>query len=77
MLPENARQGLGSHLLEQAMDEMRAEGYTRFYLWAIRGNDSADTFYRRHGFRATSDHTDYQIGGEPVTDLRYVCVEDR
>lgn len=77
MLPEAARQGLGSMLLEHALDDMRSEGYTRFYLWAIRGNQAADAFYRRHGFRVTTDHVDFQIGGEPATDLRYVRVEDQ
>ena len=77
MLPEAARQGLGSMLLERALDDMRAEGYKRFYLWAIRGNEAAAAFYRRHGFRVTTDHVDFQLGGEPVTDLRYVRVEDQ
>lgn len=77
LLPEFFRQGLGSQLLEECLDLMRREGYTRFYLWAIKGNVSADAFYTKHGFHATSDHVDYQIGGEDVRDMRYVRVEDK
>ena len=77
MLPEAARQGLGSQLFLRALDDLREEGYTRFYLWAIRGADAADAFYRRHGFHATTDHIAYSIGGEPGTDVRYVRVEDQ
>lgn len=72
MLPYAARQGLGGALLDAALDDMRQEGYSRFYLWAIRGNVSADAFYQSHGFRPTGDTTNFHIGGTPVTDLRYV-----
>ena len=77
VLPDAAWQGLGSQLMEKALADMREEGYTRFYLWAIKGAVSADAFYRRHGFRVTTDHVHYQIGGQQVTDLRYVRVEDQ
>lgn len=77
LLPEFTRRGLGSLLLDECLSRMRREGYARFYLWAIVGNASADAFYTKHGFHATGDHVDYQIGGEDVRDRRYVRVEDQ
>lgn len=77
LLPEHTRKGLGAQLLEHCLALLRQEGYTRFYLWAIEGNGSADAFYTKHGFRVTGDHVDYQIGGQGVRDRRYVRVEDK
>jgi len=72
ILPGNVRQGTGSQLLEQALELMRGDGYERFYVWSIDGNEAADRFYRKHGFRRTDDYVDYSIGGQPVRDVRYV-----
>ena len=72
LLPEATRQGLGGQLLEEALRLLREDGYDRVYLWALQGNDAADAFYRKHGFLPTDDRVDFQIGGEPVTDVRYV-----
>ena len=77
VLPEAARQGLGSGLITKALNDMREEGYTRFYLWAIMGANPADAFYRSHGFRLTAEHVNYHISSEPVTDLRYVRVDQQ
>lgn len=75
ILPEASGKGHGAALLGRAMAEMRQEGYRRFYLWAIEGNDAADVFYRKHGFHRTGDRVAYQIGGEQVRDIRYVLVD--
>lgn len=72
LLPEVIRQGLGGQLLEEALRLLQADGYTRFYLWAIDGNTAADAFYRKHGFQPTDDRVRFQIGGQDVVDVRYV-----
>lgn len=72
LLPQYTRRGVGSALLQEAMRIMREDGYDRFYLWAIDGNAPADCFYRKHGFRRTDDRVPYRIGGQDVTDVRYV-----
>lgn len=77
MLPEASRKGLGGQLLAYCMDQMRREGYTRFYLWAIDGNKAAEQFYEKHGFHVSTDSVSYSIGSAPVRDLRYVKVEDQ
>ena len=77
MLPEASRKGFGGALLEECLCRMRQEGYTRFYLWAFDGNEAADRFYQKHGFRVSGESVSYSIGGAPVRELRYVKVEDQ
>lgn len=77
LLPEDTRRGFGTALMEEVLRRMRADGFTRFYLWAIDSNDIAAAFYRKLGFKVTGDHISYSIGGEGVRDIRYVRVEDQ
>ncbi len=72
VLPEIMGRGVGSALLTEAIAVLREDGYGRFYLWAIEGNDRADRFYRKHGFSTTGKRVHYRIGGQDVTDLRYI-----
>lgn len=52
LLPDTMRQGIGGKLLEEVIRLMQLDGYEKFYLWAIDGNEIADGFYRKHGFCA-------------------------
>ena len=74
LLPDTMRQGIGGKLLEEVIRLMQLDGYEKFCLWAIDGNEIADGFYRKHGFLRTGDVVDYKIGGEPVRDVRYTRV---
>ena len=75
LLPEWMGKGYGKQLFEETMRRLQTQGFTRFYLWMIRGNDRAAGFYTRHGFKATSDTVEYHIGGQAITDIRYVRVD--
>lgn len=46
--------GLGSQLLEQVISLVRNQGCKRITLLTDRANESAQRFYRRHGFEASS-----------------------
>jgi ribosomal protein S18 acetylase RimI-like enzyme len=46
--------GIGSHLLELALEHARAEGCRRITLLTDRSNESAQRFYARHGFQASA-----------------------
>ncbi|MBQ8201822.1 MAG: GNAT family N-acetyltransferase [Clostridia bacterium] len=74
LLPEVMRQGIGSALLKELQRIMKLDGYDRFYLWAIEGNQLGDAFYRKHGFIRTSDRVAYRIGGRDVADIRYILL---
>jgi len=71
LLPDVIGRGLGRALLQEVIRIMHEDGYSRFYLWAIQGNQLADRFYRRQGFVCTEERVPYRIGGEDVTDVRY------
>lgn len=75
VLPEAMGKGVGSLLLEKASADLHADGYDHIYLWTIAGYDHADRFYRRHGFAPTKDRVHYRIGGQNVTDIRYIREE--
>lgn len=71
LLPEAMGKGLGGKLLTEALTTLREDGYDRVYLWAIEGNQRADSFYRKHGFVQTNDCVHYRIGSRDITDVRY------
>jgi GNAT superfamily N-acetyltransferase len=48
--PTKRASGLGSHLMEHAIDYARSHGYGRISLLTDRVNDRAIRFYERHGF---------------------------
>ena len=75
LLPEWMGKGYGRQLFEETMRRLQTQGFTRFYLWMIRGNDRAAGFYTRHGFKVTGDTVEYHIGGQAITDVRYVRVD--
>ena len=75
LLPEWMGKGYGKQLFEETMRRLQRQGFTRFYLWMIRGNDRAAGFYTRHGFKVTGDTVEYHIGGQAITDVRYVRVD--
>lgn len=72
VLPEVMRQGIGTQLLDAALSALLEDGYSRVYLWSIKGNAQAERFYRKFGFRATADEVRYAIGGRSVTDMRLI-----
>lgn len=69
--PGSLRRGIGSRLLAEAERQLRLDGYSRFYLWAIEGSGSADSFYRKHGYAVAEERISYHIYGTPVSDVRY------
>jgi len=48
--PDRCGSGLGSRLLQSAIDYAKAQGITRITLLTDRGNEGAVRFYGRHGF---------------------------
>jgi GNAT superfamily N-acetyltransferase len=49
--PEHWGRGIGSLLLDQAVEEMRRRGYERAQLFTPTGNRRARRFYERHDWR--------------------------
>lgn len=76
LLPEATGRGIGSALLRETLSLLKQDGYIQCYLWAIEGNLVAEVFYLRHGFIKTDDRVTYHIGGQDVTDLRFVLSDE-
>ncbi len=64
--PGDRRGGIGSALLDQALDTMRARGVTGVWLEVRAGNLGAQALYRSRGFAATGRRRGYYES--PVED---------
>jgi chorismate mutase/GNAT superfamily N-acetyltransferase len=65
VVPERAREGIGSALLDLAK-QLRPDG---FCLWVFEQNEPARAFYRRHGL-IELEHTDGSANEERAPDVR-------
>ena len=50
--PEEWRQGNGTALLREAIEQLRGDGFEEVILWVLRGNEQAKGFYEAVGFEA-------------------------
>ena len=53
VLPNSWRQGCGSAMMENVLQEMKAAGYTAAVLWVFTANTRARAFYEKLGFSPT------------------------
>lgn len=72
LLPDYMGRRIGTTLLTRALADLQEDGFSRVYLWSIAGNDRAERFYQRSGFRMTADRLEYKIGSAAVTDVRLI-----
>ncbi|MFZ5974169.1 MAG: GNAT family N-acetyltransferase [Bacillota bacterium] len=73
MHPDHYGKGYGKKLFAHALDQLKSKGYKSCYLWVLAGNAPARRFYERNGFTWAGEEGEIEIGGEKLTDLRYVC----
>ncbi|MFF0876170.1 GNAT family N-acetyltransferase [Micromonospora aurantiaca (nom. illeg.)] len=69
--PSERGRGTGRALMVDALDAMRARGWTHAVLWVLRDNAVARGFYERGGWTATGEQRDEHIGRVLVPQLRY------
>lgn len=53
ILPQWHNIGFGRKLLSHTLREMRKKGYKKAVLWLLEGNENAECFYRKFGFKQT------------------------
>ncbi len=53
--PDVRRNGIGSRLIDAALDWARAAGAKQAELWVTVGNDAAERLFEKSGFAATGD----------------------
>ncbi len=61
--------GVARDLMRTVLDGLRSGSVVT--LWILEGNDRAQHFYRRHGFQHDGTERIDEIGGLPLTQLRF------
>ncbi|MGS0893890.1 N-acetyltransferase family protein [Burkholderia stagnalis] len=69
--PSRCGQRIGAALLDHARRSLHDAGYTRVSLWVLVENRRARAFYEREGFVAENDMKTFELGGEPIDEMRY------
>jgi len=68
--PRWQRQGIGSTLIQKAIDFSREAGYNRIYLWTFEGLKEAQAMYERNGF-TLAEFRDVPQWGGIIREQRY------
>jgi GNAT superfamily N-acetyltransferase len=70
VLPAHWVSGVGTALLERALERMRERGATRAKLWTLEGNDRGRRFYERRGWTLTDETRVVPYPPNPI-DVQY------
>lgn len=74
VLPERQGTGAGQALIDTVVGAFRGWGVSDAYLHVIEGNERAQAFYRRNGWRLTGRAGSHKVGGAVVPILEYRLV---
>ncbi len=70
--PEGYRKGYGTLLLQAALDDLKAQGFSTCFLWVLEENSNARQFYEKNAFTLTQDTCHCEVMGQELTDIRYI-----
>ena len=73
--PERMGRGIGSKLLDPALDALAIEGYEN-YLWVLADNAPARAFYEKRGFQLLERENAVEIAGERLLEACYAKALD-
>lgn len=68
--PDLWRRGIGSALMDAAIDDLRAVGWRWVTLWVLAKNEQARGFYARYGLQPDGAETTHEDSGEREIRLR-------
>ncbi len=71
LLPEYIGRGFGRSLMEAAVEELKALGFSDIYLWVLEENGRARRFYEKFGFQFSGIVIEDEIGGRKVREVQY------
>ena len=75
--PASWRSGIGTELLQRALQEISHLAFARTALWVLDGNSRAMRFYSKHGFRSDDcPAKSIEIAGTKLQEVRYVLEHD-
>jgi GNAT superfamily N-acetyltransferase len=63
--------GIGQALHDRMVEEFRSWGSTRAHLWVVDGNERAQAFYRRNGWRHDGTRSRHDVAGAEIPILGY------
>jgi len=69
--PQLKGQGLGNHLLAEALNFCRSKQYKKVYLWTFQGLNPARHLYEKFGFKLVEEHEGKQWG-KTVIEQKFV-----
>jgi ribosomal protein S18 acetylase RimI-like enzyme len=69
--PGRVGTGLGRHLFEHAVEDLRARGFTAATLWVLESNERARRFYEVAGWRTDGTETSERVDCEMRPTIRY------
>lgn len=77
VLPGYLHKGYGKILLHHVIEQLQSYGFDKFYLWVLKDNVCARSFYERNGFVTNGDMAIANIGGKELEEIRYVyhCID--
>lgn len=70
VVPDAWRGGIGTALLDAALEELRARGYQEATLWVLAENERARAFYAACGFEPDGAEKQLEGIGAGVTEVR-------
>jgi GNAT superfamily N-acetyltransferase len=68
--PTAWRRGVGSALMERALEELREMGFAEATVWSFADNARANGFYERHGFRRDGTDRREEVWAN-ILEVRY------
>ncbi|MDQ5984195.1 MAG: hypothetical protein RUMPE_01234 [Eubacteriales bacterium SKADARSKE-1] len=66
--------GIGTALLNAAIDDLNTVGLKNNCLWVLKENISAQKFYLKNGFDPTDIEYNFKISGKSLTDILFVKI---
>lgn len=70
--PQYTGMGIGSKLMEVAMDTLQNEGYKETTLWVLETNVKTRKFYEKKGWKIEGKKKDDQRDGFTLHEIRYI-----
>lgn len=71
VLPQFWSTGQGYQLTKFAVEGLKEQGFKSCYLWVIKENKRAVSFYKKFGFESTGELTTVMLAGLPVIEEKY------
>lgn len=71
VLPQSWRQGLGSDLLQTAVEHWQSGGAQTLVLWVIEANQRARSFYEAMGWQPDGGRRELALAGTAALEVRY------